>query len=172
MKQDIKMCKEIGADGIVFGILKEDGTVDMKRCAELLKLASPMKATFHRAFDTCPDFSAALENIISLGFERILTSGGEPTAFVGAKTIKRLIQQAAGRISIMPGGGITEQNVKQTALITGATEFHASARKPVDSKMQFRNAERVPEESRNEFGIERTDLKTVKNLVRLLQATT
>ena len=99
MKADITLCRSLKCDGVVFGILKADGSVDMERCAELIELAKPMKATFRRAFDMSHHLEIALENIIELGFERILTSGGVASALKGASVISKLIEQAAGRFT-------------------------------------------------------------------------
>jgi copper homeostasis protein len=139
MKMDIQCCKDLGCDGVVIGMLLEDGAVDKDRCAVLIDVARPMKVSFHRAFDRSNDLKNALEDIIELGCERILTSGGKATAFEGATAIKELIEQAAGRIEIMPGAGIREKNIKDIIDITGAKVFHATAKTPVTSSMQYVN---------------------------------
>ncbi|MEO6818199.1 MAG: copper homeostasis protein CutC [Ginsengibacter sp.] len=138
MKNDIVVCKELGADGIVFGILTKEGKVDIKKCKELLDLAYPMYCTFHRAFDRVADPFRSLEDLIDLGFERILTSGLQPKALDGADTITSLIRQSAGRIIIMPGSGISSENILEVAGITGALEFHSSSRK-ISSKESYMN---------------------------------
>jgi copper homeostasis protein len=139
MKTDIQCCKDLGCDGVVIGMLLEDGRVDKDRCATLIDIARPMKVSFHRAFDRSNDLKSALEDIIELGCERILTSGGKPTALEGATVIKELIEQAAGRIEIMPGAGIRKQNIKEIMDVTGAKVFHATAKTPVPSAMQYVN---------------------------------
>jgi copper homeostasis protein len=155
MKEDVFFCKSANVAGIVFGILTENGSVDIARCREIFALASPLKATFHRAFDSCANYRAALEEIIALGFERVLTSGGEANAFAGVCLIQELVQLAAGRISIMPGGGINEKNIISTAQVTGASEFHTTAKKSLTG---------------NNVDIDyQTDLNTVMNLVSLLK---
>ncbi len=159
MKADIKICKELSCDGVVMGMLNADGTVDTKRCRQLTALAYPMGVTFHRAFDrvTMPlltslagsktdyenakFFSQALEDIIEIGCERVLTSGLMPTAQEGAATIAALIKQADERIVIMPGSGVRSANIKELAEKTGAVEFHTSARIYINSRMKYNNEE-------------------------------
>lgn len=167
MKEDVKVCKELNCDGVVIGILNADGTVDMDRCAELIALASPMKVTFHRAFDMTNDLFKALEDIISLDCERILTSGGKSSAISGASVISELIAKAKGRIIIMPGAGINTDNISELIKMTGATEFHASARSSVQSKMLFRNPGLNMGAEGDEFSYDLTDGMTVKSLIDL-----
>ena len=165
MKIDISICKSLNCDGVVFGILQADGNIDKERCAELIAMAKPMKIGFHRAFDCCGDMEQALEDIIALGCERILTSGGASNALEGAEKIATLIKLAAGRISIMPGAGIREQNVAEIINITGATEFHASARSVVKSAMKFRNMEVNMGEPTDEYNFDLTDEVIVQSLI-------
>ena len=139
MKRDIEICKEAGCDGIVTGILTKNGKVDKKRCKELLDLAYPMEATFHRAFDRVKDPFEALEDIIDIGFERILTSGLKPKAIDSIDLLSQLVKKSAGRIIIMPGSGITSQNIISISESTGATEFHSSASVTEKSKMEYIN---------------------------------
>jgi copper homeostasis protein len=139
MREDILFCKEHGAKGVVFGILNADGTVDVDRTAELARLAQPMQVTFHRAFDMTRDPFQALEDIADLGIQRILTSGQAASAPEGAGLIAELIRIAGNRITIMPGGGINEENIAELVSSTKADEFHASLRNRVISGMQFRN---------------------------------
>ena len=139
MKADVKVCKELACDGVVIGILNTDGTVDKKRCKELLEIAYPLGVTFHRAFDRAKDAAQALEDVIEIGCERILTSGLVPAASDGAETLAALIKQADERIIIMPGSGVRADNIVQLAKRTGAVEFHTSARINIDSKMNYIN---------------------------------
>lgn len=139
MKRDIEICKEAGCDGIVTGILTKNGKVDKKKCKELLDLAYPMEATFHRAFDRVKDPFEALEDIIDIGFERILTSGLKPKAIDSIDLLSQLVKKSAGRIIIMPGSGITSQNIISISESTGATEFHSSASFTEKSKMEYFN---------------------------------
>ncbi|MEO6843986.1 MAG: copper homeostasis protein CutC [Ginsengibacter sp.] len=139
MKKDIAICKENGCNGIVTGILTKEGKVDKERCQQLIDLAYPMEAAFHRAFDRVKDPLEALENIIDLGFERILTSGLKAKAIEGADLLSQLIKQSNERIIIMPGSGVNSQNIVSIAEKTGAREFHSSASVSLKSKMEFVN---------------------------------
>jgi copper homeostasis protein len=137
MKQDVKMVKESGADGVVFGILKTDGSIDKDRMSQLSEIARPMGITCHRAFDMTRDPFESLNDLISMGFDRILTSGLSDSALLGAPLIRKLIAQANNKIILMPGHGIKEHNLEQVIQETGATEFHLYLTKIVKTKMQF-----------------------------------
>lgn len=139
MKEDVKVCKELGCDGVVAGMLTKDGDVDVKRMSSIVNLAYPMSVTFHRAFDRSNNPFKALEDIIETGCERILTSGQQPTAPEGSDLLKALIKKADNRIIIMPGSGIRSDNIAKIAKSTNAIEFHSSARVTIDSKMEFNN---------------------------------
>ena len=139
MKADIENCKNLGCDGVVIGILHADGTVDKKRCKQLVEIAHPMKVTFHRAFDRTNDPFKAMEDIISIGCERILTSGQKNLATDGEELLNKLVKQANNRIIIMPGSGVNSDNIETLVKNTNATEFHTSARTFVNSKMEFIN---------------------------------
>ena len=139
MKDDILVCKQLGCDGVVTGLLNADGSVDKKRTAYLVELAYPMGVTFHRAFDRTNDAFQAMEDIIEIGCERILTSGQKPTAIEGLDLITELIIKSDNRIIIMPGSGLRSDNIVSIAKQTGATEFHSSARTFINSKMNFNN---------------------------------
>jgi copper homeostasis protein len=139
MLKDIEAARTTSVDGIVIGCLTPQGDVDMVRNRELIEAAGDMSVTFHRAFDMCRDPFESLEKIIELGCSRILTSGQQPKAEQGIPLLKKLVEQAGDRIIIMPGSGITDQNIAKIALETGVRELHLSARSAVESKMQFRN---------------------------------
>ncbi|HVS96819.1 MAG TPA: copper homeostasis protein CutC [Puia sp.] len=139
MQRDIAYCKTAGCNGVVFGILKADGSVDTARCARLVELAYPMGVTFHRAFDWAANPFEAMETIIRMGCERILTSGGRPTAEEGAQLIDQLVRESDDRIVIMPGSGVRASNIADLAEKTGATEFHTSARILKASGMDYVN---------------------------------
>ena len=141
MIYDIQAAKELGADGLVFGCLKPDGTVDMAAMSRLMEAAGDTPVTFHRAFDHTNDPFKALEDIISLGCARILTSGCRPAALEGADLLSRLVEKAGERIIIMPGCGVRENNIAEIARLSSAREFHFSARESVESGMIFRNPE-------------------------------
>lgn len=137
MQQDVILCKETGCEGVVIGLLKRDGGIDLERTARLVELAYPMEATFHRAFDRCKDPFAALEELIAIGCQRILTSGQQPTAPEGVNLIAELVMQADERIIIMPGAGVRKVNIRMIAEKTGAVEFHSSVKGAAPSQMEF-----------------------------------
>lgn len=126
MLASIGLCKRLGVNGVVLGALTAEGDVDLATMRLLLAQARPLAVTFHRAFDVCRDPASALEDIIGLGIERLLTSGHCTDAYEGRFALRRLVEQAAGRIVIMPGCGITPANLEEIAAVTGATEFHGS----------------------------------------------
>jgi len=137
MLHDVKLCKQSGCDGIVIGLLNEDGTIDMKRTAALVDIAYPMGVTFHRAFDRCRNAFEALEQLVQIGCERILTSGQQPTVNEGMELITELNKIADHRIIIMPGSGVRKENIKLLAEKTGCKEFHSSLRSKSKSTMNF-----------------------------------
>lgn len=165
MKEDIINCKNLNCDGAVTGILLANGEIDQKRCAELIKLADPMPLAFHRAFDMSNDMNKALEDLIELGFVRVLTSGGADNAYNGMTTLTQLVQQAQGRIEIMPGAGINPENILAIKRHTGAQVFHSSARIKIKSKMQFRNADSKMGSIEDEYQYEQTSADLVKQMV-------
>ena len=165
MKADIQICKNLGCDGVVIGMLNSDGTVDKQRCKQLVDIAQPMGVSFHRAFDRTKDPFEALEDIISIGCERILTSGQKSVATDGAALLNELVKQANGRIIIMPGSGVRSDNIETLVKKTNATEFHTSARTYTDSKMEFIN------ESMDEQLTSVTTLSNeIKTIIQLLKA--
>src|SRR5690606_38918121 len=122
--RDIVQCQKASVDGVVFGILKADGTIDKERCAELITRARPLKVTCHRAFDMTRDPYEALEDCIAVGFDRILTSGGRATALEGAPLLAELVKKANGRIEIMAGSGVNEETVEEIVLTSGVSAVH------------------------------------------------
>lgn len=140
MRRDIDRVKAVGAAGVVLGLLGQDGRVDLERTAELVARARPLAVTFHRAIDMSRDLGEAMEDLVTLGVERVLTSGGERTALDGAERLRALVEQGRGRIVVVAGGGITERNVARVLRETGVREVHASARSPLESPMRFRNS--------------------------------
>lgn len=128
MKKNIQFCKAHGVDGVVVGCLTSDGDLDLEKNKKLLQLAKPMGATFHRAFDDCNDPFLALKQIIEMGFDRILTSGQAHSAAEGQQLIKKLVEQANRKISIMPGAGVNAQNIKRLVELTLVKEIHFSAK--------------------------------------------
>jgi len=131
MQEDILFCKSIGIDGVVFGVLDAQNEIDEERNKQLIKLAKPMKTTFHRAFDCLKNPMQGLEQVIDLGFDRILTSGLAPTAIEGKSLLKKLIEQAQNSITILPGSGLNSGNVADFIAFTKTKEIHASAKKTI-----------------------------------------
>ncbi len=137
MLHDIRLCKELDFDGIVVGLLNATGNIDISRTAKLIDAAYPLGVTFHRAFDRCLDPINAMEELINIGCERILTSGQKPAAPEGIELIAQLNKVADERIIIMPGSGVRKENIKMLADETGCVEFHSSLRGKTKSKMEF-----------------------------------
>ncbi len=165
MKTDVQTAKQLGCDGVVIGLLNKDGSIDKEKSKKLVELAYPMEVTFQRAFDRVNDPFKALEDIIETGCERILTSGLVPSCLNGAALIAQLVKQAAERIVIMPGSGLRSSNVIDVAKITGATEFHTSARIFVDTQMEF-----VIEAMEEDLKSVMVDGEEVKKIAGLLKA--
>jgi copper homeostasis protein len=169
MKDDVLFCKEHGAKGLVLGILKPGGTVDMERTAELVRLARPMQVTFHRAFDMTRDPFEALKDLANSGVNRILTSGQAASALEGAGLIKELIRMADSWIVIMPSGGINEENIRELFYKTNAVEFHASLRSSVKSRMQFRNERTfMGKAGEDEYTRLETDPERVRQFIEIM----
>ncbi|MDE6826557.1 MAG: copper homeostasis protein CutC [Paramuribaculum sp.] len=131
MAEDIRTAKELGADGVVIGALTQEGEIDTDLCRHLIEQAGEMSVTFHRAFDRCRDMGPALEQIIALGCDRILTSGQAASAYEGAGRLAELKRLAAGRIMIMAGAGVTPENAREILGRSMADELHASAREEI-----------------------------------------
>lgn len=139
MLKDIETARQLGADGVVFGCLTADGEIDIPVMQQLMNASVGLSVTFHRAFDVCRDASKALEQIIELGCNRILTSGQQPNAEAGIPLLTALHKQAAGRIILLAGCGVNEMNIHRIAAETGINEFHFSARESIKSGMEYRN---------------------------------
>lgn len=142
IKRDIEICKQIGVDGVVIGILTADGEIDAERTKQLIELTRPLSVTFHRAFDVAKDARKSLETLISLGIDRVLTSGQEATAFEGIDTIAELVRQAEDRIIILGCGNLNPRNLKKFVEKTKVKEVHLTGFADVESRMNYRN-ERV-----------------------------
>lgn len=186
--EDIFAARRAGSDGVVIGALTTEGDIDEAACQRFIDAAKgeyvdfaegdldeafflpPVSITFHRAFDLCRNPQEALETIIRLGFDRILTSGQAATAEAGIPLLQNLIKQAGNRIVIMPGCGVSATNAKRIIEETGASEIHASARSTYASKMQFRHtgvAMGKPES--DEYATKETDPRIVKEIVSQIQ---
>jgi copper homeostasis protein len=171
MQRDIEMARKLGADGVVFGLLDANGKIDAARTRKLVELARPMEVTFHRAFDMSADLLQSLEDVCVTGADRILTSGGEPTAMQGLALIAELVKAARGRIAIMPGSGIRSDNVRRIVEESGVREIHAGLGSKVPSPMRFRNP-RISMGSAPEREYERVEVleENVRSLHRALSS--
>jgi copper homeostasis protein len=168
MQRDIETCAALGCDGVVLGVLDADGNVDTARCRALIAAAGKLGVTFHRAFDLTRDPSSSLDDLIALGCERVLTSGAQTSAWEGAQLIRQLVELSAGRIVVMPGSGVDAGNIGKLQQITGASEFHASAKRQHPSGMQWE-----PELLRDMQGGElRSDVEQIRSMVAALNAAT
>lgn len=136
---DVGVARELGADGVVVGGLRADGSLDLELTRRLVDAARPMGVTFHRAFDVCRDPDEALEELIAMGVDRVLTSGQAATASDGASTIARLVERAGGRIGILAGGGVNEENAAALVAATGVREIHVRCVSPRPIPMRHRN---------------------------------
>jgi copper homeostasis protein len=137
MREDIRQARELGADGIVLGVLDEHARVDVERTRKLVELAGSLPVTFHRAIDMTPDPCGALKDVIETGATRVLTSGGAAKVTEGTSVVARMVAAAADRIHVMAGGGITLETIARVAEATGAGEFHASLRSARPSPVDF-----------------------------------
>lgn len=169
MKRDINYAREAGATGVVLGILTEDGRVDVERTRLLVEEAQEMDITFHRAIDMTRDYLQAVEDVISTGCTRILTSGGYNKAIDGAANIGRAVAVAAGRIELMPGSGVTATNALQLAM-TGIDALHFSAKKMMPGRMTYRNPliAMGGDTSMDEYALRGVDEKEVKSIIELI----
>lgn len=166
MLHDVKLCKQLGCDGMVIGLLNKDGTIDIKRTSVLIETAYPLGVTFHRAFDRCKDPFTALEQLIEIGCERILTSGQKPSVVDGVDLVAELNKKAADRIIIMPGSGVRKENIKMLAAKTGCTEFHSSLRGKEKTKMDFlHEAFKDSAESFMNNAIDSNEVKAIRSML-------
>lgn len=166
MRRDIEACAALGCDGVVIGALDRHAAVDLAACRALVDAAGAMGVTFHRAFDLTVDPATALEAVVALGCERILSSGGKPDAMQGAEQLRRLVTQAGRRLAVMPGAGVRAGNIAALAHHTGAREFHASAKRahPTRSTVPTAFADMAAGETR-------TDSEEVRAMVEALRGT-
>ena len=172
MVRDIEMCKRLSVDGVVFGLLTEDGRIDKGRCKKLIEASRPLQVTCHRAFDMTRDPYEALEDCIEVGFDRILTAGQRAKALEGSDLIAALIEKAAGRIKIMPGSGVNETTVETIVKKTHAREIHFSATTSRNSKMTFRNPSiaGMGDAEGSEFQVRTVDPERVRAMRKLAES--
>lgn len=170
MEQDIIAARECGADGVVIGALTADGDIDVSVCRRLVEAAGNMSITFHRAFDMCREPMQALEDIIALGCNRLLTSGRAGTAVEGVALLKQLVEAAGDRLVIMPGCGVNADNARHILDTTGACEIHASARRSVGSGMIYRHSGVSMGNSENdEYARKETHREEVQHIVAAIK---
>jgi copper homeostasis protein len=171
MKRDLFQYQKLSVDGFVFGILNPDGTIDKKRCKELVDKARPLQSTCHRAFDMTRDPFEALEDCIEVGFTRILTSGHRSRAVEGVDLIRQLVEKAGGRIAIMAGSGVNEDTVREIVSMTKVKEIHFSATAHRASPMIFRNQKiaAMGEEGKSEFELRTVDPDRVRKIRALAE---
>jgi len=165
MKRDIRLCGELECDGVVIGILDSSGNIDLKRNLELVELARrySLSVTFHRAFDRAKSLPDALEDVIKLGCDRILTSGGFQNAYDGRFVIKDLVEQAGDRIIIMPGAGVKEENVQEIVSFAGVKEVHGTFQSLFEGKMNFRSPNFT---DNSEYSYLLSDSKRISEIVK------
>ena len=169
MEADIERAVALGAGGVVFGMLTPEGDVARSQVQRLLKKCGTVATVFHRAIDVCRDRGEAMEVLVDMGISRILTSGGAPTVPEGLAEIGQMIEQARGRIEILPGCGILAENVRSVVTTLGVRQFHATAFRRQESRMQYRNARvymGLP--GLPEYACERTSAEEVKKFFRAL----
>lgn len=168
MKQNIQLCKDLGASGIVSGVLNSDNTIDIERTKELIELTSPLPFTFHRAFDWTPKPVRAMYSLIEIGVDRILTSGQQPAAEKGLELLMKLKDKAENRITILPGGGI---NSKNASLFKeqGFTEIHASA-STIETVSETPRVSMNSEKFLSDTNIYYSDKENIQSIIQSLHA--
>lgn len=173
MVADIHLAKDLGADGVVIGALTQTAEIDLNACEKLMQAAQGMGVTFHRAFDLCRDPHVALEQLIALGCERLLTSGQAPTAWQGRKNIAQQVIQSQGRIQIMPGAGVTAKNAKAIITATGADALHFSAKGYRQSLMPTTNVSmgQNQESDRQIMLTDRREVQAIQQALGLVSVT-
>ena len=172
IRRDVAKCKELGIDGVVIGFLKPDGDIDIEKTREIVDLARPMLVTFHRAFDMCIDPYKALEELIEIGVNRILTSGQKNMAPEGVDLISGLVRKAGDRVIIMPGAGLEPENISDFHRKVGAKEYHSTLWDSVESVMRFRRLDVFMGSSPEipEFSWMQTDPETVRRFISELKS--
>ncbi|WP_375752764.1 copper homeostasis protein CutC [Vibrio sp. HN007] len=170
MMEDIHMAKKAGMDGVVFGLLTADGHVNIEACQKLMQAASGLGVTFHRAIDHCRDYVKAIEDIKSLGCERVLTSGLKSNALEGTKTIAHMTQLAGNQLSIMAGAGVTADNAAEIISVTGIKEVHLSGKYQRDSYMNHSATARMGSSDVNDHLIPVTSSEKIAQVLNSLKS--
>ena len=173
MRRDVIVARELGADGVVIGGLHPDGSVDLALVRTLVEVAEELPVTFHRAFDVTPDLAQALESLVGVGIQRILSSGSAPTAAEGATTLAVLVRQAGSRLAVMAGGGVREENVRRLVSVSGVREVHVRLTRLTrnaepSARRGLRLRTPVPED---DSAWEETDEQRVRDFVKAVSVT-
>ncbi|TRO54779.1 copper homeostasis protein CutC [Candidatus Bathyarchaeota archaeon] len=170
IRRDIQYCKQNGVDGVVIGFLTPDGDIDVDSTSEVIKAAHPLSVTFHRAFDMCKDQYKALDELMELKIDRILTSGQKNSALQGAERISELVEIAGDKVIIMPGAGLKPENIRNYHLQVRAKEYHATLHREIESGMKYRKpgvymggTPMIPE-----YTINQTDPEKVRRFIKAL----
>lgn len=165
MRRDIELAGAWGAQGVVLGVLRPDGLVDVEACARLIEASRPMSVTFHRAFDVAAGAADALDALVDLGVDRVLTSGQAPTAHAGRHLLRQLVDRAAERLGILAGGGVREDNVAELVRDSGVRELHFSARRRLASAMPPRGGVAMGRDAEADTTREETDPDRVRRII-------
>lgn len=169
MKEDVEMYRDLGADGIVTGILKPNGDLDVERMRGLIEIAGDTDVALHRAFDVCRNPQEVLEQSVELGIKTILTSGQKNSAWEGRDLLKELVEQSAGRIEILAGAGISPETIEKLVPYTGASSYHMSGKVTLDSTMEFRReGVSMGFPGFSEYEIWQTDAENIRRAVEVL----
>lgn len=169
IREAVKEFKKLGAEGVVIGCLKPDGTLNMEQMKILMEEAGDMSVTLHRAFDVCADPYETMEQAISLGIDTILTSGQKNVCTLGAGLLKELVEKSAGRITIQVGSGVNAEVIREVHKKTGAAAFHMSGKKTLDSAMTYRKeGVNMGLPSLSEFEVWRTDEEEIRKARKVL----
>lgn len=170
IKQEVQMFRELGAEGVVIGILNADGTLNIEQLKQLRSQAGTMSVTLHRAFDMCIDPQRAMEEAINLGFQTILTSGQENNCEQGATLLRELVRDSKGRITIQIGGGVNAGVIKRLYPITRATAYHMSGKVSINSPMHYRKENvNMGLPNMGEYEIWRTDVEKIHEAKQILE---
>lgn len=169
MKKDIEVVKDLGLDGVVFGLQKKDGSLDIEKMANLIKLAKPLKVSLHRAFDNSKSPQDQMDDLIKIGLVRILTSGLEENAEKGKNFIRDLQKKYGSKIEIMPGAGITSKNLESLYQTTQCISYHMSAKKLVTSKLEYKGKIKFSEDDYHRFYVDKEEVTRARQILNKLE---